>query len=287
MPPAYVKPYVKSQKNDAADAEAICEAVTRPMMRFAEVKSIEQQSVLSIHRLRAQLIRHRTRLANTIRAHMAEFGIIAPVGRLGLERLIHVICDEADARVTPIVRRALGHLVNQHDQQVVQILDLDRQIMIWHRGNTTIRRLATIPGIGPLAASVLAATIGDASFSVRPCLSAWLGLVPRQSSSGREETRESRWQRCYRPAAIGPKKSLGLLSLNVRFMALNGHCLSALRLLWWAKAHRTIGGRWGPISHWCSPAEARVDQLFGWTSRHCCTASIACAAYITLGPAPI
>lgn len=188
MPPAYVKPYVKSQKNDAADAEAICEAVTRPTMRFAEVKSIEQQSVLSMHRLRAQLIRHRTRLANTIRAHMAEFGIIAPVGRLGLERLIHIICDEADARITPIVRRALGHLVNQHDQQVMQILDLDRQIMIWHRGNETSRRLATIPGIGPLAASALAATIGDAKvFRSGRALSAWLGLVPRQNSSGGKE----------------------------------------------------------------------------------------------------
>lgn len=188
MPPAYVKPYVKSQKNDAADAEAICEAVTRPTMRFAEVKSIEQQSVLSMHRLRAQLIRHRTRLANTIRAHMAEFGVIAPVGRLGLERLIHIICDEADDRITPIVRRALGHLVNQHDQQVMQILDLDRQIMIWHRSNETSRRLATIPGIGPLAASALAATIGDAKvFRSGRALSAWLGLVPRQNSSGGKE----------------------------------------------------------------------------------------------------
>lgn len=188
MPPAYVKPYVKSQKNDAADAEAICEAVTRPTMRFAEVKSVEQQSVLSMHRLRAQLIRHRTRLANTIRAHMAEFGIIAPVGRLGLERLIHIICDEADERITPMVRRALGHLVNQHDQQVMQILDLDRQIVIWHRSNEVSRRLATIPGIGPLAASALAATIGDAKvFRSGRALSAWLGLVPRQHSSGGKE----------------------------------------------------------------------------------------------------
>jgi len=188
MPPAYVKPYVKSQKNDAADAEAICEAVTRPTMRFAEVKSIEQQSLLSMHRLRAQLIRHRTRLANTIRAHMAEFGIIAPVGRLGLERLIHIICDEADNRILPIVRRALSHLVNQHDQQVVQILDLDRQILIWHRSNETSRRLATIPGIGPLAASALAATIGDAKvFRSGRALSAWLGLVPRQNLSGGKE----------------------------------------------------------------------------------------------------
>lgn len=188
MPPAYVKPYVKSQKNDAADAEAICEAVTRPTMRFSEVKSVEQQSVLSMHRLRAMLIRHRTRLANTIRAHMAEFGLVAPIGRMGLERLIHIICDEADDRISPMVRRALGHLVNQHDQQVVQILDLDRQIVAWHRNNEVSRRLATIPGIGPLAASALAATIGDAKvFRSGRALSAWLGLVPRQNSSGGKE----------------------------------------------------------------------------------------------------
>jgi transposase len=188
MPPAYVKPYVKSQKNDAADAEAICEAVTRPTMRFAEVKSVEQQSALSLHRLRSLLIRHRTRLANTIRAHMAEFGLVAPVGRLGLERLIHIICDEKDERITLIVRRALSHLVNQHDQQVMQILDLDRQIVAWHRSNEVSRRLATIPGIGPLAASALAASIGDAKvFRSGRALSAWLGLVPRQNSSGGKE----------------------------------------------------------------------------------------------------
>lgn len=157
-------------------------------MRFSEVKSVEQQSVLSMHRLRALLIRHRTRLANTIRAHMAEFGLVAPVGRLGLERLIHIICDETDERISPIVRRALGHLVNQHDQQVMQILDLDRLITAWHRGNEVSRRLATIPGIGPLAASALAATIGDAKvFRSGRALSAWLGLVPRQNSSGGKE----------------------------------------------------------------------------------------------------
>lgn len=188
MPPAYVKPYVKSQKNDAADAEAICEAVTRPNMRFAEIKSVEQQSVLAMHRLRALLIRHRTRLANTIRAHMAEFGIVAPVGRMGLERLNHILWDESDDRITPLVRRSLGHLVNQLDQQHMQILDLDRQILAWHRSNETSKRLATIPGIGPLAASALTATIGDAStFRSGRALAAWIGIVPKQSSSGGKE----------------------------------------------------------------------------------------------------
>jgi transposase len=188
MPPAYVKPYVKSQKNDAADAEAICEAVTRPNMRFAEVKSVEQQSVLAMHKLRASLIRHQTRVGNSIRAHMAEFGVIAPVGRMGLEHLVQIICDEKDGRITPMVRRALGYLVNQHDQLQAQILDCDRQVLAWHRGNEMSRRLATIPGIGPLAASALAATIGDASaFRSGRALSAWIGLVPKQSSTGGKE----------------------------------------------------------------------------------------------------
>lgn len=188
MPPAYVKPYVKSQKNDAADAEAICEAVTRPTMRFAEVKSVEQQSVLAMHKLRASLIRHRTRVGNSIRAHMAEFGVIAPVGRIGLELLVQIICDEKDERITPMVRRALGYLVNQHDQLQAQILDCDRQVLAWHRGNEMSRRLATIPGIGPLAASALAATIGDAStFKSGRALSAWIGLVPKQNSTGGKE----------------------------------------------------------------------------------------------------
>lgn len=188
MPPAYMKAYVKSQKNDSADAEAICEAVTRPNMRFAEVKSVEQQSVLAMHKLRATLIRHRTRVGNSIRAHMAEFGVIAPIGRIGLESLVQIICDEKDERITAMVRRALGYLVNQYDQLQAQILDCDRQVLAWHRSNETSRRLATIPGIGPLAASALAATIGDATtFKSGRALSAWLGLVPKQSSTGGKE----------------------------------------------------------------------------------------------------
>ena len=188
MPPAYVKAYVKSQKNDSADAEAICEAVTRPNMRFAEVKSVEQQSVLAMHKIRATLIRHRTRVGNSIRAYMAEFGVIAPIGRVGLESLVQIICDGQDECITPMVRRALGYLVNQYDQLRAQILDCDRHVLEWHRGNETSRRLATIPGIGPLAASALVAAIGDAStFKSGRALSAWLGLVPKQNSTGGKE----------------------------------------------------------------------------------------------------
>lgn len=188
MPPAYVKPYVKSQKNDAADAEAICEAVARPNMRFTEVKSIEQQSVLAVHRVRATLIRQRTRLANTIRAHLAEFGLIAPIGRTGLDALLAMVRDHADDRIAALVRRALKHLVEQFDLLRGQILDLDRAVLEVHRSNPVSRRLATIPGVGPLVATALAATIGDASsFKTGRSLAAYVGLVPRQNSSGGKE----------------------------------------------------------------------------------------------------
>ena len=185
MPPAYVKPYVKTQKNDEADAEAICEAVTRPNMRFAETKTVEQQSVLVLHRTRAMLIRHRTRMGNTIRAHLAEFGITESIGRIGLSRLVDIIASGEDDRIPNITRRALMCLVDQYCLRQGQILELDRQVMAWHRSNETSKRLATIPGIGPLAASALVASIGDAStFKIGRSFAALIGLVPKQSSSG-------------------------------------------------------------------------------------------------------
>jgi transposase len=163
MPPAYVKPYVKTQKNDEVDAEAICEAVTRPNMRFAEVKTIEQQSVLVLHRTRTMLIKHRTRMGNTIRAHLAEFGITETIGREGLYRLIDMILSGEDDRITEVTRRAMMCLVDQYRLLQDQILDLDRQVMAWHKSNEASKRLATIPGIGPLAASALVASVADAS----------------------------------------------------------------------------------------------------------------------------
>lgn len=188
MPPAYVKPYVKSQKNDAADAEAICEAVVRPTMRFTEVKTVEQQSVFTLHRVRATLIRHRTRLGNTICAQLAEFGLIAPIGRVGLDRLLEKIRDPRDEAVPGLVRQSLTCLVDQFVQLQEQILDLDRQVNAWHRSSPLSRRLATIPGIGPLAASALTATIADPTvFRSGRSLAAYIGLVPRQSSSGGKE----------------------------------------------------------------------------------------------------
>ena len=188
MPPAYVKPYVKTQKNDEADAEAICEAVTRPNMRFADIKTVEQQSVLVLHRTRALLIKHRTRMANTIRAHLAEFGIIESIGRMGLYRLIDMLVAGEDERITEVTRRAMMPLVEQYRLLQDQILDLDRQVIAWHRSSEVSKRLATIPGIGPLTASALVATVGDASnFKNGRSLAAFIGLVPRQSSSGGKE----------------------------------------------------------------------------------------------------
>jgi transposase len=188
MPPAYVKPYVKTQKNDEADAEAICEAVTRPNMRFAEVKTVEQQSVLVLHRTRAMLIKHRTRMGNTIRAHLAEFGITESIGRIGLSRLVEIIASGEDDRIPDVTRRALMCLVEQYRLLQDQILDLDRQVMAWHRSNDASKRLATIPGIGPLAASALVASVGNASnFKNGRSFAAFIGLVPKQSSSGGKE----------------------------------------------------------------------------------------------------
>jgi len=183
-----VKPYVKTQKNDEADAEAICEAVTRPNMRFAEIKTIEQQSALVLHRNRAMLIKHRTRLANTIRAHLAEFGITESIGREGLSRLIDMITAGEDERITEVTSRAMMPLVEQYRLLQDQILDLDRQVLAWHRSSDVSKRLATIPGIGPLTASALVASVGDAShFKNGRSFAAFIGLVPRQSSTGGKE----------------------------------------------------------------------------------------------------
>ncbi|NNU17087.1 IS110 family transposase [Parvularcula sp. ZS-1/3] len=188
MPPAYVKPYVKSQKNDATDAEAICEAVTRPTMRFVTPKSVEQQGVLTLHRTRTMIMTHRTRLVNTVRAHLAEFGIIAPIGRLGFEQLAAIVADHEDDRIPGPVRDCLVMLIIQFDQVNQQILDLDRQINRWHRDSELSKRLATIPGVGPLSATALVATIGDGkAFSSGRSLSAFMGLVPKQRSSGGKE----------------------------------------------------------------------------------------------------
>jgi transposase len=185
MPPAYVKPYVKRQKNDAADAEAICEAVTRANMRFVPIKTPEQQSGLMLHRTRHLLIRQQTSVINAIRAHLAEFGIVAPVGRKGVEDLLRIIADADDRRVPEVVRGCLVALGSQLLGLKKQILDFDRMIMAWHRSNPTSKRLNCIPGVGPLLATALVASVGDPkTFRSGRNFSAWIGLVPKQHSSG-------------------------------------------------------------------------------------------------------
>jgi transposase len=188
MPPSYVKPYVKRQKNDMADAEAICEAVTRPTMRFVETKTPEQQSVLMLHRIRLMLVCQRTMLSNTIRAYMAEFGIVAPIGRRGLEELLAVLSDLDDERVPALARDCLVAVAEQLMLVKGKILDMDRRIAACHRSNDMSRRLAEIPGIGPLLATALVATVPDPrAFASARNFAAWIGLVPKQNSSGGKE----------------------------------------------------------------------------------------------------
>jgi transposase len=185
MPPAYVKPYVKRQKNDATDAEAICEAVTRPNMRFVPTKTVEQQSCLMLHRARHLFIRQQTAVINSIRAYLAEFGIVAPVGRRGVEQLLEVVADKAEDRVPAVARMCLAALGSQLRALKVQILEFDRRIVAWHRSNATSKRLDAIPGVGPALATALVASIADPkAFRSGRDFSAWIGLVPKQSSSG-------------------------------------------------------------------------------------------------------
>ncbi len=188
MPPTYVKPYVKRQKNDAADAEAICEAVTRPTMRFVPVKGEEQQGILVLHRTRELLVRQRTMLINALRAHLAEFGIVMAQGRAGVATLATLVEDDEHDLIPAIARDGLMAVVDQLRDAHERVGAIERKILIWHRSNEQSRRLETIPGIGPITASAIAATITDASrFRSGRELAAWIGLAPRQNSSGGKE----------------------------------------------------------------------------------------------------
>ena len=185
MPPRYVKPYVKRQKNDAADAEAICEAVTRPNMRFVEIKTCEQQGTLVLHRVRLMLMRQRVQLSNAIRGHMAEYGLVAPVGRNGLQRLIAILGNPDDERVPAVARASLAQLVCQFGLLNDQVLENDRRVRASARSTELGCRLMEVPGVGPVLASAMVATVPDpAAFKSGRNLAAWIGLVPRQNSSG-------------------------------------------------------------------------------------------------------
>lgn len=188
MPPAYVKSYVWRSKNDAADAAGICEAVTRPSMRFVAVKSIDQQAALMAHRARDLLIRQRTQLINALRAHLAELGLIAAQGKEGIATLTGIIRAEATNTLPPGCRAALLPLIGQLESLEQQIGALDKVIRTQHRASAASQRLETIPGIGIIGATAIVATITDPSaFRSGRDLAAWIGLVPRQNSSGGKE----------------------------------------------------------------------------------------------------
>ena len=188
MPPAYVKPYVKRHKNDAADAEAICEAVTRANMRFVATKTPEQQSCLMLHRTRHLLIRQQTSVINAIRAHLAEFGVVAPVGRNGVDQLLGIVADATDTRLPEVTRVCVAALGAQLQMLKAQILEFDRMIRAWHRSSEASRRLDECPGVGPVLATALVASVADPkSFRSGRDFSAWIGLVPKQNSSGGKE----------------------------------------------------------------------------------------------------
>jgi len=226
MPPAYVKPYVKRQKNDTADAEAICEAVTRANMRFVATKTPEQQSCLTLHRTRHLFIRQQTAVINVIRAHLAEFGIVAPVGRKGVEELLNVVTDASDKRLPVVARICLAALGVQLRRLKEQILEFDRMIVAWHRSQETSKRLDAIPGVGPVLATALVASITDPkAFRSGRNFSAWIGLVPKQHSSGGKDR-------------LGSISKQGDRYLRSLFMA------GALAVIRYAKIHGTTHRPW-------------------------------------------
>ena len=185
MPPSYVKAYLKHSKNDANDAAAICEAVTRPSMRFVPIKTKEQQTALMLHRTRQLLVRQRTMLSNALRGHLSELGVVSAKGRNGTGELLKVIADTADNRVPAAVRGILDVLARQYDTIRAEILSIDKSILALHRSCEASRRLAEIPGIGPIVATALVAEIGDwKTFSSGRSLAAWIGLVPKQHTTG-------------------------------------------------------------------------------------------------------
>lgn len=189
MSPQFVKPYVKSNKNDAADAEAICEAVSRPNMRFVPVKDEEQQAVLALHRARQGFVKTRTAQANQIRGLLAEYGIVLPQGIGHIARRLPEILEDGESDLPVMFRRLLHRLGEQLRTLEQQLAALEAEIQAWHRQNEASRRLAAVPGIGPLTATALVATVGDAKhFTNGRQLAAWLGLVPRQHSSGGKPT---------------------------------------------------------------------------------------------------
>src|SRR6202165_5744088 len=189
MASQFVKPYVKTNKNDVADAEAICEAVSRLNMRFVPIKTIEQQTILSVHRVRQGFVKARTAQANQIRGLLGEFGLVIPQGIWNVAKRVPELLEDASNELPVPFRHLIDRLTKHLKELDRQVKEFEREIIAWHRSSELSRKLEKIPGIGPLAASALVASIADAtSFDNGRQVSAWLGLVPRQSSSGGKPT---------------------------------------------------------------------------------------------------
>ena len=189
MAPQFVKPYVKTNKNDAADAEAICEAVCRPNMRFVAIKNVEQQAILSVHRARQGFVKARTAQGNQIRGLLSEFGIVIPQGISSIMKLVPEILEDGENGLPGVMRNLIERLTENLKEMNRQAKELEAQIQTWHRENEASRKLAEIPGLGPITASAIVATVGDArEFKNGRQLAAWMGLVPKQHSSGGKQT---------------------------------------------------------------------------------------------------
>ncbi len=187
--PQFVKPFVKRNKSDAADAEAICEAVTRPNMPTVPVKNIEQQAILSVHRARQGFVKARTAQANQIRGLLAEYGVAIPLGIGHIAKRVPEILEDGENDLPGSFRRLIGRLLDHFKELHRQVDELGTEIALWHQDNPASKKLAAIPGIGPITASAIAASVGDArNFKNGRQLAAWLGLVPRQHSSGGKPT---------------------------------------------------------------------------------------------------
>lgn len=185
MAPQFVKPYVKTNKNDMADAEAICEAVGRPNMRFVAQKTVEQQAILSVHRARQGFVKARTAQGNQIRGLLSEFGIVIPQGIRAITKRVPEILEDGDNGLPGAMRQLVERLTDNLKEMDRHVNELEAQIQLWHRENEASRKLAEIPGVGPITASAVVATIGDArEYKNGRQLAAWLGLVPQQNSSG-------------------------------------------------------------------------------------------------------
>lgn len=189
MAPQFVKPYVKTNKNDMADAEAICEAVRRPNMRFVAIKTVEQQAILSVHRARQGFVKARTAQGNQIRGLLSEFGIVIPPGIRSIMKQVPEILEDGENGLPGTMRNLIERLTENLQAMDRQAKELEAQIQLWHRENEASHTLAEIPGLGPITASAIVATIGDArEFKNGRQLAAWMGLVPKQNSSGGKQT---------------------------------------------------------------------------------------------------